>query len=638
MSPSQNMKDIKQLFRRHRNAAVTATSGLLFAVGWSLEVATAYGLAGSILLVAGAVAGGYDIAKKAYYTLRSGTVGINTLVTLAAVGAILIGEYWEAAGVVFLFSLGSYLEARTMGKTRSALKELLELTPDTAIVRRDGDTVEVPAREVEPGETVIVKPGGKIPVDGDVDDGESTVNQAPVTGESAPVHKTAGDEVYAGTVNQEGALEITATGTGSDTTLQRIIRRVEEAQEAQAPTETIIERFAKYYTPGIIVLSAVTYLATGNVIMALTLLVIGCPGALVIGPPVSIVSAIGNAARKGVLMKGGEHLERAGKIDLVAFDKTGTLTKGETRVADSRGFDYDAGEVLRLAAIAEKKSEHHLADAILDAAEGDNAANGVATDGGGMLRQSSVPDPDDFDVVAGRGVIAHHDGREILVGNRTLLEERNVSIPEEVTEYIRDRENAGETAIHVVRDGTVVGAIALRDELRESAPDVIAALKDAGVRTAMLTGDNERTAKAVAEQVGIDDYRAELLPEEKQDAIRSFMDEGNVVAMVGDGINDAPSLATADVGIAMGAAGTDTAIETAEMALMADDLERIPYAVSLSKATRLNLFENIGIAILTVVLLLAGVFTGYVHMATGMLGHIGSVLLVILNGMRLLRY
>ena len=381
-----------------------------------------------------------------------------------------------------------------------------------------------------------------------------------------------------------------------------------------------------------------TYLATGNVIMALTLLVIGCPGALVIGPPVSIVSAIGNAARKGVLMKGGEHLERAGKIDLVAFDKTGTLTKGETRVADSRGFDYDAGEVLRLAAIAEKKSEHHLADAILDAAEGDNAANGVATDGGGMLRQSSVPDPDDFDVVAGRGVIAHHDGREILVGNRTLLEERNVSIPEEVTEYIRDRENAGETAIHVVRDGTVVGAIALRDELRESAPDVIAALKDAGVRTAMLTGDNERTAKAVAEQVGIDDYRAELLPEEKQDAIRSFMDEGNVVAMVGDGINDAPSLATADVGIAMGAAGTDTAIETAEMALMADDLERIPYAVSRSKATRLNLFENIGIAILTVVLLLAGVFTGYVHMATGMLGHIGSVLLVILNGMRLLRY
>jgi Cd2+/Zn2+-exporting ATPase len=632
------MKYLKQLFHRHRNAVVTGASGVLFAVGWSIGVATTYELTSSFLLVVAALVGGYDIAKKAYYTLRSRTVGINTLVTLAAIGALLIGEYWEAAGVVFLFSLGSYLEARTMGKTRTALKELLELTPDTATVRRDGEDIEVPARDVETGETVIVKPGEKIPVDGDIDGGESTVNQAPVTGESAPVHKTSGDEVYAGTVNQEGALEVVATGTGSDTTLQRIIRRVEEAQEAQAPTETIIERFAEYYTPGIIVLAGITYLVTGNVVMALTLLVTGCPGALVIGPPVSIVSAIGNAARKGVLMKGGEHLERAGKIDLVAFDKTGTLTKGETRVVDSKGFDYDAKEVLQLAAIAEKKSEHHLAGAILDAVDEIEPSDGVATDGGAFVQRPTVPDPDDFDVVAGRGVVAHHDGHEILVGNRTLLGEHDIPISDDVTQYVRERELAGETAIHVAHDGTVVGAIALRDELRESAPGVIAALKDAGVRTVMLTGDNERTARAVAEQVGIDDYRAELLPEEKQQAIRSFMQEGHVVAMVGDGINDAPSLATADIGIAMGSAGTDTAIETADMALMADDLERIPYAVSLSKATRLNLFENIGIAVLTVGLLLAGVFTGYVQMATGMLGHIGSVLLVILNGMRLLRY
>jgi Cd2+/Zn2+-exporting ATPase len=632
------MKYLKQVFHRHRNAVVTGASGVLFAVGWSIGVGTTYELTSSFLLVVAALVGGYDIAKKAYYTLRSRTVGINTLVTLAAIGALLIGEYWEAAGVVFLFSLGSYLEARTMGKTRTALKELLELTPDTATVRRDGEHVEVPARDVETGETVIVKPGGKIPVDGDIDGGESTVNQAPVTGESAPVHKTTGDEVYAGTVNQEGALEVVATGTGSDTTLQRIIRRVEEAQEAQAPTETIIERFAKYYTPGIIVLAGITYLFTGNVVMALTLLVIGCPGALVIGPPVSIVSAIGNAARKGVLMKGGEHLERAGKIDLVAFDKTGTLTKGETRVVDSKGFGYDAKEVLRLAAIAEKKSEHHLAGAILDAVDGIEPSDSVATDGGAVVQRLTIPEPDNFDVVAGRGVVAHHDDHEILVGNRTLLGEYDIPIPDDVTQYVRKRELAGETAIHVTRDGSVVGAIALRDELRESAPGVVAALKDAGIRTVVLTGDNERTARAVAEQVGIDDYRAELLPEEKQQAIRSFMQEGHVVAMVGDGINDAPSLATADIGIAMGAAGTDTAIETADMALMADDLERIPYAVSLSKATRLNLFENIGIAVLTVGLLLAGVFTGYVQMATGMLGHIGSVLLVILNGMRLLRY
>ncbi|WP_417587230.1 heavy metal translocating P-type ATPase [Natronoarchaeum sp. GCM10025321] len=638
------LERIKLTVRRNRTAVVAAMSGLFFVVGWALDFATSYQTASSVLLVAGAVVGGFDIAKKAYYTLRSGTVGINTLVTLAAIGAILIGEFWEAAGVVFLFSLGNYLEARTMSKTRTALTELLEMTPDTAVVRRDGEQVEIPAREVETGETVIVKPGANIPVDGEVVDGESAVDQSPVTGESEPVHKAAGDEVYAGTINQEGAIEVVATGTGTDTTLQRIIRRVEAAQEAKAPTETIIERFAKYYTPSIILLAAGTYLVTGNVIMALTLLVIGCPGALVIGPPVSIVSAIGNAARNGILLKGGEHLEQAGKIDVVAFDKTGTLTKGETVVAGVKGFAGDAEEALRLAAIAEQKSEHHLASAILDAARTSGEGPSIATDGGTAVRdvdeeasEPSIPESDRFEVVAGKGVIARYDGHDIAVGNRTLLDERDISIPPAVADHVREREADGETAVHVVHDGVTVGVIALRDELRETAPDVVQALKDSGIRTVMLTGDNERTAHTVADQVGIDDYRAELLPEEKQEAIQSLQSEEHVVAMVGDGINDAPSLATADVGIAMGAAGTDTAIETADMALMADDLERIPEAVSLSKATRRNVFENIGIAVATVGLLLAGVFTGYVHMTTGMLGHIGSVLLVILNGMRLLQ-
>ncbi|MFC7045744.1 heavy metal translocating P-type ATPase [Halobacteriaceae archaeon GCM10025711] len=626
--------DLLQYYRRNRKAVVTATTGGLYAVGWSVGY-VGYDLASAALLILAAAVGGYPIAKKAYYTLRTGTVGINTLVTLAAVGAIAIGEFWEAAAVVFLFALGSYLEGRTMRKTRSALQELLELAPDTAIVRRDGEQVEVPAREVEEGETVIIRPGDKIPVDGDVTDGESAVNQAPVTGESAPVHKAAGDEVYAGTVNQEGALEVTATGTGTDTTLQRIIRRVEEAQEAKAPTETLLERFSKYYTPAIILLAVGTYVVTRNEMMALTLLVIGCPGALVIGPPVSIVSAIGNAARNGVLMKGGEHLETAGKIDLVAFDKTGTLTRGETTVADVRGFDRDDADVLRLAATAEKRSEHHLAQAILDAAR-DATGDGVAADGGAVVE--AIPEPDDFDVVAGKGVVAHRDGREIVVGNRALLADRGIAIPDDVAEYVRERESTGDTAVHVVEDGTVVGAIAVRDELRDAAPQVVSDLRSAGVRTVMLTGDNERTARAVADEVGIDEYRAELLPEEKQDAIRDYREEGHVVAMVGDGINDAPSLATADVGIAMGAAGTDTAIETADMALMADDLERIPYAVSLSKATRWNVLENVGIAIVTVALLLAGVMTDVVHLAGGMLVHEGSVLLVILNGMRLLRY
>ncbi|MBX0297351.1 heavy metal translocating P-type ATPase [Haloarcula nitratireducens] len=638
-----NKQSITQYYRKDRKAIVTATSGLLYGGGWSLGYLTGFDTMGAAILVLATIVGGYDIAKTAYHEVTNRTLGIKTLVTLAAIGAIVIGEYWEAAAVVFLFSLGSYLEGRTMRKTRTALQELLEMTPDTATVRRDGELQEVPAREVEEDEVVVVKPGGKIPVDGEVVDGESAVNQAPVTGESAPVHKADGDEVYAGTVNQEGALEVQTTGAGSDTTLERIIRRVEEAQEAQSPTESLIDRFAKYYTPGVIALAIGAYAITQNAILSLTLLVIGCPGALVIGPPVSIVSAIGNAARSGVLMKGGEHLERAGKIDLVAFDKTGTLTKGETTVADVEGFGVADDEVLSLAATAEKKSEHHLAEAIVDAARERPTA---ATDGGATVAQADdtdagrqpVPDPDDFDVVAGKGVIAHANGHEIVVGNRALLDDRDIDVPSRIADYVREREERGETVVHVIRDGDIIGAIALRDELREAAPGVVAALRDAGIQTVMLTGDNERTAAAVAEEVGIDEYRAELLPEDKQTVIEAYQADGHVVAMVGDGINDAPSLATADVGIAMGAAGTDTAIETADMALMADDLERIPYAVKLSKATRWNVLENVGLAVLTVTVLLAGVLTSYVTLAAGMLVHEASVLLVILNGMRLLRY
>ncbi|MFB6124264.1 MAG: heavy metal translocating P-type ATPase [Haloferacaceae archaeon] len=638
-------QSVTRYYRKHRKAIVVATSGLLYAGGWSLGYVSAFDAASTAILILAAIVGGYDVAKTAYYEVTSRTLGIKTLVTLAAVGAIAIGSYWEAAAVVFLFALGSYLEGRTMRKTRNALEELLEMTPDTATVRRDGEQEEVPARTVEAGETVVVKPGEKIPVDGDVVDGETAVNQAPVTGESAPVHKTAGDEVYAGTINQEGALEVETTGAGTDTTLQRIIRRVEAAQEAQSPTEGLIDRFAKYYTPGVIALSIGAYAVTQNEMLALTLLVIGCPGALVIGPPVSIVSAIGNAARNGVLMKGGEHLERAGKIDLVAFDKTGTLTRGETAVADVEGFGVDARDVLDLAAVAEKKSEHHLGDAILDAAQ---VRRTPATDGGTTAPRPdagppatdarSLPDPDDFEVVAGKGVVARHDGRDIVVGNRALLAERGIDASDEIAEYVRGREERGETAVHVARDGVVVGAIALRDELREAAAGVVRELQDAGIETVMLTGDNERTARAVAEAVGIDDYRAELLPEDKQAVVEEYREAGHVAAMVGDGINDAPSLATADVGIAMGAAGTDTAIETADMALMADDLERIPYAVTLSKATRWNIYENVGLAVLTVTLLLAGVLTSYVTLALGMLVHEASVLAVILNGMRLLRY
>jgi Cd2+/Zn2+-exporting ATPase len=626
--------DVRRWLLSHRKLLTTAVSGVLFAVGWSL-VYVGYGVSGDVALLVAAFVGGYDVAKKAYHTLRNGTVDINALVTLAAVGAIGIGEYWEAAGVVFLFSLGGYLEGRTMRRTRAALQELLERAPDTAVVRRDGKEVELPAHEVEEGEVVVVRPGDSIPVDGVVTRGESAVDQSSVTGESAPVRKTEDDEVYAGTVNRDGALDVRATGTGSDTTLQRIIRRVEEAQEAKSPTETLVEKFAKYYTPAVVLLAVGTYVVTRDAMVSLTLLVIGCPGALVIGPPVSIVSAIGNSARNGVLMKGGEHLERAGKIDLVAFDKTGTLTKGETVVSEVRGFGVTDEEALRHAAVAERRSEHHLADAVLDEYRG---RDGYATDGGVSVAEHRFPEPETFEVEAGKGVTATYNGRRVLVGNSLFLKDEGVEVPQEVAEYSADREKEGETAVYVAVDASVVGVISLRDEARDATADVVEELKDDGVRTVMLTGDNERTARAVAEEAGIDEYHAELLPEDKQEIVEELRGEGNVVAMVGDGINDAPSLAVADVGVAMGAAGTDTAIETADTALMADDLRRIPYAVGLSKATRRNIVENVGIAVATVVVLLAGVFTGYVTMATGMLAHIVSVLVVIMNGMRLTWY
>lgn len=660
---------IQRTYRTHRKAIVTATSGILYGGGWSLGFLAGFGEVGAAILVLAAIIGGYDIARAAYHEVTNRSLGIKTLVTLAAIGAIFIGEYWEAAAVVFLFSLGSYLEGRTMRKTRSALEELLELTPDTATVRRDGRQTEVPANEVESGEVVIVRPGEKIPVDGDIVQGESVVNQAPVTGESAPVHKSIDDEVYAGTVNQEGAIDVRTTGAGTDTTIERIIRRVEKAQEAQSPTERFIDRFARYYTPGVLALAIGAYAITGNAILSLTLLVIGCPGALVIGPPVSIVSAIGNAARSGVLMKGGEHLETAGKIDRIAFDKTGTLTAGETVVAEVQGFGVEDRKALELAAIAETKSEHHLGDAIVDAARQQSIP---VTDGGSSVLPEterrderdalprSIPDPENFEVIVGKGVRARYSGLEIVVGNRTLLDDFGIDVPSDVEDYVRTREELGETAVHVVRrdakvdqidepptdvqdrpavdNGSVVGVISMRDELRNAAPQVVETLEDSGIETVMLTGDNERTARAVADEVGIDEYRAELLPVDKQRAIEDMQADNHVVAMVGDGINDAPSLATADVGIAMGAAGTDTAIETADMALMADDLERIPYAVGLSKTTRWNVIENVGLAVATVTVLLAGVLTSYVTLASGMLIHEASVLAVILNGMRLLRY
>jgi Zn2+/Cd2+-exporting ATPase len=606
------------------------------------------------LMIAAALIAGWNIALRAVTSLRNRHISIELLVTIATVGALVIGEYWEAAAVTFLFILGAYLEARALSQTRQVLKGLLELTPATAIVIREGRQVEVPPHKVFLGETVLVKPGAKIAVDGDVIDGHSSVDESAITGEPMPEEKIAGMLVHAGTVNQDGLLKVRATGVGADTTLARIIRRVEEAQDEKAPTQRFIERFSQWYTPTIIGLSIVAYLISRDIELALTLLVIGCPGALVISTPVSVVAGIGRAAKSGILIKGGEYLENAGKISALALDKTGTLTKGKPVLTDvitlqsvlipalemdtiseedvspvfrdgsqfSRPWSESQEQILRWAAMAESGSEHPLARAILNGADD----------------LGEITPADNFDTYTGRGVRVTLNGTEIGVGNKELMAKLGVTIPPEAEDHLTRLKSKGKTAVLVSHNGLAVGILGVADTIRQDAPEMIRRLKNVGLkRVVMLTGDDRRTAQAIAAEASIDDVRAELLPEDKLLAIRALQAEGHIVAMVGDGINDAPALAAADIGIAMGAAGADIAIETADIALMSDDLMKLPEAVRLSKATLRNIRQNVIIALVTVAGLLIGVFFGAVHMSGGMLIHEASVLVVVLNGMRLLR-
>ena len=622
---------------KQRRQLLTAVSGLLILLALGSKYLLSQVNWHNGLMAGAALIAGFDIAQRAWRSLRQRHISIELLVTIAAAGALVIGEYWEAAAVTFLFLFGAYLEARTLGQTRRVLQGLLELAPTTAIVLRNDRQVEIMPHEVILGETVLIKPGAKIPVDGDVIDGRSAVDESAITGESIPVEKGAGTAVFAGTVNQAGLLKVKATGVGSDTTLARIIRRVEEAQEEKAPTQRFIERFARWYTPFIILLSGAAYLITRDLELALTLLVIGCPGALVISTPVSIVAGIGRAAKRGILIKGGEYLENAGKISALALDKTGTLTAGRPVVTDiialqsvvaaggngrATVMEENRQQVLYWAAIAEAGSEHPLAQAIVAAADS----------------TEPIPHADQFETFTGQGVQATYLGHQIGVGTNDLIANLGVSIPTMAQIQLDKLQREGKTAVFVALDGLLIGVLGIADQIRPTAPEMVHRLRVAGLnKVLMLTGDNERTAQAIAAAASIHTVHADLLPEDKLELIRQLQSEGHVVAMVGDGINDAPALATADIGIAMGAAGTDVAIETADIALMTDDLLKIPEALHLSKATLNNIRQNVIIALVTVALLLAGVLLGKVHMAGGMLVHEASVMVVILNGMRLLR-
>ncbi len=604
--------------------AVPIMSGTLIVASWIASGAAGANLVADVLMLAAAAVAGWRIVRSAVRALMVRDIGIDALVTVAAVGAILIGNYWEAAAVTFLFAVGNALESATLNKTRSALQELIAVAPDVAVVLRDGEQVTVGAAEVATGETVIVKNGAKVPVDGVVVDGTGAIDQASITGESVPVDKQIGDAVFAGTISRGGFLKVEATGVGADTTLARIIHRVEEAQDAKAPTQTFMEKFSRWYTPGIIVLAVVAGLAFRDVELALTLLVIGCPGALVISIPVSIVSGIGRAARDGILIKGGEFLETAAGIDLVAVDKTGTLTVGEPRLVDviTVGEDVTRRDVLAAAARAEAGSEHPLAAPILEAARDEGL---------------SVALPDTVESVPGKGIRAVADGELILVGNPALLEQFGIDSPDaaRVADGLAD---GGTTPMIVAAGDRALGVIAVADEVREMAADMITGLHRIGVKdVVMLTGDVEPVARAIGDATGVDEIRASLLPEDKYDAVQSYRAAGRTVAMVGDGVNDAPALAAADIGVAMGAAGSAVAVESADIALMSDDLMKLPEAIDLAKRTNRVMKQNIVIALLTVAVLLAGVFAGGVTMAIGMLVHELSVLVVIVNAMRLLR-
>ncbi len=619
---------------RSVTAAAGALIALAYAGGW-LWGAEGGAALKSTLFAAATLVAGVPIAVKAYRALLTRLVSIDLLVTVAATGALIIGEVWEAAAVTFLFALGNALEGATLDKTRSALAELIKVAPETALVLRGGQQVEVGAAEVVPGETVLIKNGARVPVDGEVIGGSGSVDEATITGESLPAEKQVGGRVYAGTIAASGFLQVRATGIGADTTLARIIHRVEEAQEAKAGTQRFMERFARWYTPGIMLLALLAGILSRNAELGLTLLVIGCPGALVISIPVSVVAGIGRGARDGVLIKGGEHLETAARVSAVALDKTGTLTEGRPRLTDVIPLapGMTAEELLRLAARAELGSEHPLAAPVLEAAE----AAGLAAQ---ELPEESEPLP-------GLGVVAVLNGRRVMVGNARLLEREgtapgaepaNAAAVRAANEAADGVAAMGRTPMIVAADGAPLGVLAVADQLRDGAAALVTALHRAGVRqVVMLTGDSPRVAAAVAGELGIDEVHAGLLPEDKLLAVRALQERGHVVAMVGDGVNDAPALATANVGVAVGAAASAVALETADVALLSGHISKLPEALLLARRTARNMRQNIVVALATVVALLAGVLFGGVTMAVGMLVHEGSVLLVILNGMRLLR-
>ncbi|MBT8804319.1 copper-translocating P-type ATPase [Lactobacillus delbrueckii subsp. bulgaricus] len=606
---------------KNRNRLTEITGILIvlaFAAKWLFRSETAE----SGLLLAASLIGGFPIAESAWQALKVKVISIDLLVTLAILGAFVIQEFEESAIVAFLFLFGAYLEQKTLAKTRSAIKELVEMVPETALRQTaDGDFEEVDLDDLDEGDILLVKTGGKIPVDGEVVSGSGTANEASITGESMPLGKKPGDPVYAGTILENGTIRIKAEKVGDETTFGKIIELVEEAQDSKSQAERLIDRFSKYYTPVVLLLAIIVGLISQDLELAVTILVLGCPGALVIGVPVSNVAGIGNGAKQGILFKGSEVITKFSKVDTIMFDKTGTLTYGDPRVSQVK--KYGQGQLAeQLLVSVEKESAHPLAKAIT-----------------GYYEDLEAKEVEASRVLQGGGIVAQVAGQQVLVGNRYLLDQYHVPVTKEMERDMEELASAGNSLVLVAVNGQLELALGLKDEIRAGVKEDLAALKKQGVKNLLLlSGDNQKTVDLVAEELGPTEAYGQLLPEDKAEFVKKRQAAGEIVAFVGDGINDSPSLARADIGIAMGS-GTDVAIETSNVVLMNGSFDRIPRALALAKATRRNMIENITIALVVVAVLLISVLaSSWMNMAIGMFAHEGSILVVILNAMRLLAY
>ena len=614
----------RAFWQEKRHFIFLVLAGLPLGVSWLLEwIGLGPPSLSKALSVVSLVIGGYPIVKSAIQALLIPDLNVNTLVSIAAISATAVGAYHEAATVLFIMLVGEFLEGLTAEKTRKAISSLIQLAPKTAWLRRNGQEVRVSIDEVKAKEVVIVKPGERIPVDGRIISGCGSVNQATLTGESLPVEKGIGDRVYCGTYNEAGSCEIEATQVADDTKLAQIKRLILEAQSEKSPIQRVMDRFARYFIPLILGIALLTFLVTGEIIRAITILIVACPCALVLGTPTAVMAAIGNAARQGILIKGGGYLEQMGRVWALLLDKTGTLTKGRPQVVEIKPLnELDEKELLYWAAIAEKRSEHPIARAVTE-----KAAEVTLT----------IPHPQSFENVQGKGVKVRSDGRVIVVGGSELLEGEGIDIPESARALLDRKESEGMTLLWVALDRRLMGFISIADTLREGARDAVEKIRREGISEIwMLTGDNERVAERIAGELGVH-YEAKLFPEEKVKRVKEWRRKGHVVAMVGDGVNDAPALAAADVGIAMGAVGTDVAIETADIALMTDELGKIATIIRLSRKALRVIRENILFAIgfNTVLVFLSA--EGWMTMILGAVLHQASSLLVILNSMRLLR-